>query len=459
MERLELQRCEVWDNSVRVGSRPVLNFLPEGAGGLAWTIADSPSTASIQITPDSSALSSVYLKLDASNDPVSGQLQLDAGALISAGSAASPSLAFTAETGTGIFRPGATLWGIAVSGTERIRVGTAGLRVEVGGVSGDATARVHVDGSGGTDGHIMARHASGTVEMRMKSNPASPCIFYFGNTTNANRGSFQYWNSDDSLRWEAAAGERLRLTSTGLRIEPGGVTAGASYPLDVYASSGGINYARISNYSTGGCRLWLFANSATGDPGLLWGTSTTYWIGGIDNSDSDAWVLCQNLDIGSTGQMLRITTGGNAFFSTALTIGDLTTTPTYALEVIGAARIRPDLSWSTGDTATLWFGDTSHFVQMPYDSRGKIQSYYGLELANTTKTVVTIDNNSLVTFSDEIQVASYLVANLPTGAAAQVAYASNGRKAGEGVGAGTGVLVFHDGTNWIAVDTGAAVAA
>jgi hypothetical protein len=56
---------------------------------------------------------------------------------------------------------------------------------------------------------------------------------------------------------------------------------------------------------------------------------------------------------------------------------------------------------------------------------------------------------------------SYTVAGLPstgriTGA---VAYASNGRKAGEGAGVGTGVLVFFDGTNWIAVDSGATVLA
>jgi hypothetical protein len=40
-----------------------------------------------------------------------------------------------------------------------------------------------------------------------------------------------------------------------------------------------------------------------------------------------------------------------------------------------------------------------------------------------------------------------------------VAFASNGRKNGEGAAAGTGVLVFHDGTAWRACDTGATVAA
>ena len=52
------------------------------------------------------------------------------------------------------------------------------------------------------------------------------------------------------------------------------------------------------------------------------------------------------------------------------------------------------------------------------------------------------------------------VANLPTGATAgDLAFASNGRKNGEGGGSGTGVLVFYDGTAWRAVDTGATVAA
>lgn len=54
---------------------------------------------------------------------------------------------------------------------------------------------------------------------------------------------------------------------------------------------------------------------------------------------------------------------------------------------------------------------------------------------------------------------SYTVAGLPTGAAGRQAFATNGRKNGEGAGAGTGVLVFHDGTAWRACDTGATVSA
>ena len=56
-------------------------------------------------------------------------------------------------------------------------------------------------------------------------------------------------------------------------------------------------------------------------------------------------------------------------------------------------------------------------------------------------------------------VTSYAVASLPTASAGLVAFATDGRKNGEGGGLGTGVLVFADGTAWRACDTGATVAA
>ena len=62
-------------------------------------------------------------------------------------------------------------------------------------------------------------------------------------------------------------------------------------------------------------------------------------------------------------------------------------------------------------------------------------------------------------YLDHIQIKIYYDDPREPVAAGSAAYASDGRKAGEGVGAGTGVNVFYDGSNWIAVDTGATVAA
>lgn len=73
---------------------------------------------------------------------------------------------------------------------------------------------------------------------------------------------------------------------------------------------------------------------------------------------------------------------------------------------------------------------------------------------------LSVDYNATRTkFSQPIEVPSYVVASLPTVGAARVAYASNGRKSGEGASSGTGVLVFGDASAWRAVDTGATVAA
>lgn len=80
---------------------------------------------------------------------------------------------------------------------------------------------------------------------------------------------------------------------------------------------------------------------------------------------------------------------------------------------------------------------------------GILNAENSIQLNGTT----IVDSNRL------FQLRSYSVAGLPTGAAGKMAFASDGRKNGEGGGAGTGVMVFHDGTAWRACDTGATVAA
>jgi hypothetical protein len=83
-----------------------------------------------------------------------------------------------------------------------------------------------------------------------------------------------------------------------------------------------------------------------------------------------------------------------------------------------------------------------------------------MNAANKVFGFLNSGNNIFQTTNVLPAVGVYTVANLPTDVTAgQTAYASNGRKAGEGAGAGTGVLVFRDGTAWRACDTGATVAA
>jgi hypothetical protein len=54
----------------------------------------------------------------------------------------------------------------------------------------------------------------------------------------------------------------------------------------------------------------------------------------------------------------------------------------------------------------------------------------------------------LKTFLDAPSAPSFAVASLPTATAGLIAFASNGRKVGEGAGSGTGTMVYADGTAW-----------
>ena len=51
----------------------------------------------------------------------------------------------------------------------------------------------------------------------------------------------------------------------------------------------------------------------------------------------------------------------------------------------------------------------------------------------------------------------YTVGTLPVGATGVFLYVSDGRKSGEGAGAGTGIVCHWNGANWITVDAGTAV--
>lgn len=69
--------------------------------------------------------------------------------------------------------------------------------------------------------------------------------------------------------------------------------------------------------------------------------------------------------------------------------------------------------------------------------------------------------NGNMGLTDRNSLTVYTVAGLPaTGLyAGKLAYASNGRKVGEGPGAGTGVVVYYSGAAWRVFSTDAAVAA
>jgi hypothetical protein len=126
----------------------------------------------------------------------------------------------------------------------------------------------------------------------------------------------------------------------------------------------------------------------------------------------------------------------------AVVDGDLGETRLYGFD--GSSVSSPTIVDSAGD------------VTMPRDLD------VGRDLAVTRNASVTGDAtlSGNTTVSTRLVVPTSTVAGLAAGSiVARIAFATDGRKNGEGAGAGTGVLVFHDGTAWRACDTGATVAA
>lgn len=114
-----------------------------------------------------------------------------------------------------------------------------------------------------------------------------------------------------------------------------------------------------------------------------------------------------------------------------------------------------DISAATAAVSLIGIGTATN-VGLSFATKGTGQyTFY----TNNFGAVLATLNGTRLDLSVRVQLESILVASLPAAAAGDTAYASDGRKAGETAGNGTGVLVFHDGTNWIACDTGATVAA
>jgi hypothetical protein len=107
--------------------------------------------------------------------------------------------------------------------------------------------------------------------------------------------------------------------------------------------------------------------------------------------------------------------------------------------------------------------DANFRVRITHGTYSQVIKTFGFVTGTDTLTGIEIaieGNYASSTISiDHIKVKIYYGTSILPIQAGSQAFASNGRKNGEGAGAGTGVLVFHDGTAWRACDTGATVAA
>jgi hypothetical protein len=207
-------------------------------------------------------------------------------------------------------------------------------------------------------------------------------------------------------------------------------------------------------------RVGTLVKGYTVSGNTCWNTGGT--ISAIQAFGSDGAVTGNSInrvaDAGSGKQTSQINVGGSGVIVEGNRLAGNGRVDNAILINAGAANVLIGPNLSTGANNYVFSSSSEPTVIV---QGGAASSGVALNAANRAVDVVNLSNNNVVTQQTATALSSYTVANLPTSgiAASQLAYASNGRKNGEGAGAGTGVMVFRDGTAWRACNTGATVEA
>jgi hypothetical protein len=210
----------------------------------------------------------------------------------------------------------------------------------------------------------------------------------------------------------------------------------------LYFDDGASAWAITGNsfYNTGSART---AITMGGDNGVISG-NLFFRVSAAGTGDQTQMILIGGNSTGITISDNRFI--GNSRVTDAISIQPSATDIFVGPNHFSGINSNSVLSSSTSATIVVFGGFSNRSVSL--NSANKAFGFF-----NST-------DNNFITQNVTPNVGTYTVANLPTDVlAGQTAYASNGRKNGEGAGSGTGVMVFRDGSAWRACDTGATVAA
>lgn len=200
---------------------------------------------------------------------------------------------------------------------------------------------------------------------------------------------------------------------------------------------------------------------------------------GLDIQVGSDYDISMPYILGATGAGIRVGAGVNDF-QVRVVGGKSRGNTTYGIQALGGVVLfggATDLSANTtAETiGNVWTRsprfavDTTHYIANVSGNplhTWDTNDYTGYDRTNNVladfigAVAVLSRSASRITAGVPVRMPVYTVAGLPgVSVAGDTAFASNGRKNGEGVGSGTGVMVFSDGTAWRACDTGATVAA
>jgi hypothetical protein len=232
------------------------------------------------------------------------------------GTAAAPSIAFTGDSNTGIYSPGADQVAVATNGTGRLFVDASG---NVGINAAAPAGRLGVDGSVVIGNQLSTGTTTGTL--RAVQSTSSVYLQTGLNTTSGSSADLVFSNINASNEW-------MRLTAGG---KLGIGTSVPNHKLHIHSTGNTPAYLRSTNDGTGT------------------GTTDGIVIGMGDATNAYLW----NYENG--GIVFATNATQRAVIDSSGRLGIGTTSPGYALDVKTSAETACRLDSGSGNNAILRF--------------------------------------------------------------------------------------------------------
>ncbi len=258
------------------------------------------------------------------------------------GTSGAPSISFSADTDTGMFRPGADQLGFATAGSTRMQIdssGDAGIgatpsyRLDVY-KSASTVARIRNSAATGgtpstTHGEFVIESTDANMGMQFLGSTTANQRILFGDTDSGGSGQIIYDHTSNYMALSANGTERLRIDSSG------NVGIGRSSPTRHLSVNGSIQFASGGVIEAGTSALNTYIAGVEGASGR--------WAFATNGSERMRIDSSGNVGIGVTpSYKLHVAgdiyaTGNVTAYSSAVAKDDITTIPN-ALDLVEQLR-------------------------------------------------------------------------------------------------------------------------